>query len=155
MVLAIIDIDGVLADVGHRLHHLDRKDWDAFFAAAPADPAYPEGVQLAHDLAREHRIVYLSGRPERCRAATQSWLDAQGAPPGRLLLRADSDRRPARITKVEAARVLAESDQVAIVIDDDEAVLAAMTKAGFATRQATWSIDSPPLFSAQEIEGRT
>ena len=34
--LAIVDIDGVVADVRHRLHHLDRrpKNWSAFFAAA-------------------------------------------------------------------------------------------------------------------------
>jgi hypothetical protein len=35
--LAVFDLDGVLADVRHRLHFLDRrpKDWDGFFAAAP------------------------------------------------------------------------------------------------------------------------
>ena len=34
--LAIVDLDGVVADVRHRLHHLEgrRKDWGRFFAAA-------------------------------------------------------------------------------------------------------------------------
>lgn len=155
--VAIVDIDGVLADVRHRLRHLQGplKDWDAFFAAAEADPAYEQGLHVARELSQDHEVVYLSGRPERCRASTQRWLDEQGAPPGRLHLRPDGDRRPARITKVALARELAVGRDVAIVIDDDEAVLAAMAEAGFATRAATWSVDSPTLFSAQEIEGRT
>ncbi len=38
--VAVFDIDGVLADVRHRLHHVAArpKDWDAFFGAAPQDP---------------------------------------------------------------------------------------------------------------------
>ena len=34
----IFDIDGTLADASHRLHHIQNgnKDWDAFFARAPA-----------------------------------------------------------------------------------------------------------------------
>jgi len=41
----VFDIDGVLADVGHRLAYVERrpKDWKAFFAAAPLDPPLREG----------------------------------------------------------------------------------------------------------------
>ena len=35
--LAVFDIDGVLADVSHRLHFLDVHRWEKFFAAAHAD----------------------------------------------------------------------------------------------------------------------
>ena len=37
--VAVVDIDGVVADVRHRLHHVaDRpKDWRSFFAAAADD----------------------------------------------------------------------------------------------------------------------
>lgn len=155
--VAIVDIDGVLADVRHRLAHLRSpfKDWEAFFAAADRDPSFPEGLALAHELAVEHQVIYLSGRPERCREGTQRWLDEQGAPAGRLILRPDDDRRPARVTKVEIAKTIAKHAEVAIVVDDDESVLAAMSAAGFTTKAASWSIDSPTLFSAQEIEGRT
>jgi phosphoglycolate phosphatase-like HAD superfamily hydrolase len=155
--IAIVDIDGVLADVRHRLRHLQGrfKDWEAFFAAADGDPSYPEGIALVHELARTHRIVYLSGRPEHCRPGTQRWLESQGAPPGELLLRAEHDRRPARVSKVEAAQGVAEQGEIAVVVDDAEAVLAAMVAAGFRTIPATWSIDSPTLFTAQEVDGRT
>ena len=41
----VVDLDGVLADVRHRVHHVERrpKDWAAFFAAATDDPVLPEG----------------------------------------------------------------------------------------------------------------
>ena len=67
--LAIVDLDGVVADVRHRLHHLTgrRKDWDAFFAAAPDDPPHPEGLAVVQRLEVDHDVIYLTGRPERCR----------------------------------------------------------------------------------------
>ena len=63
--LAVFDIDGVLADVRHRLHHVDRrpKDWDAFFAAAVDDPPLAEGVALARASADDCEVVYVTGRP--------------------------------------------------------------------------------------------
>ena len=38
--IAVFDIDGVLADVRHRLHHLQCRPqrWEAFFTAADRDP---------------------------------------------------------------------------------------------------------------------
>ncbi len=47
--LAVFDVDGVLADVRHRLRHVERrpKDWDAFFSAAVDDPPLAQGVALA------------------------------------------------------------------------------------------------------------
>jgi len=40
----VVDIDGVLADVGHRLHffHHRPKDWKGFLAAARTDPPTPK-----------------------------------------------------------------------------------------------------------------
>lgn len=154
--VAVIDLDGVVADVRHRLHFVETKpkDWDAFFAACSNDPVLPQGLDLVTSLARDHQIVYLSGRPETCRESTQRWLDQVGAPQGRLVLRSQSDRRPARVTKVELLRALQRDDtEIAIVVDDDPAVLRAMQAAGFATLHADWMTDSPTLFTLQE-DGR-
>ena len=51
---AVFDIDGVLADVRHRLHHVTArpKDWDAFFGAAPDDPPLREGLNAVATAAR-------------------------------------------------------------------------------------------------------
>lgn len=154
---AAVDLDGVVADVRHRLHHLEvgRKDWDAFFAGIPDDPVHPEGLAVAQELAREHDLVYLSGRPERTRAATEEWLDRHGAPAGTVLLRRDGDRRPARITKLAILRRLARERPVAVLVDDDPAVCRAAREAGFTVMEATWSRPEPTLFDAQERLGET
>lgn len=154
---AVVDIDGVLADVGHRLHHLDRrpKNWVGFFAAMDADPAHPEGLALARELATAHDIVYLSGRPERTRRVTQNWLSAHDLPPGRIYLRPDDDRRPARLFKLGMLRRFAAEGPVAILVDDDPQVCATVRQAGFAVFEATWNRPDDELLDAQEREGRT
>jgi hypothetical protein len=157
---AVLDIDATLADVRHRLHHLARrpKDWDAFFAAAPADQPLPEGVEIANTLATDHEIVYLTGRPERTRRDTEEWLSRYGLPSGRLLMRRDSDRRPSAVMKLGRLRRLAADRSVAILVDDDVAVCAAAQSAGFAVLRADWALDEdaqPTLLDVQESEGRT
>jgi hypothetical protein len=79
--LAIIDVDGVVADVRHRLHHIKRKpkDWDAFFAAADRDGPHREGIELVQELAEDHDVVFLTGRPRRLHGDTVRWLIATGS----------------------------------------------------------------------------
>ncbi len=155
--LAVFDIDGVLADVRHRLRHVEgrHKDWDAFFAAAPADPSLAEGVALARASAEDCEVVYLTGRPERCRADTLAWLARHALPPGRLSMRTERDRRPARLAKPRLLRRLAAGRVVAIVVDDDEQVCDAYEAAGYRALRARWMASAPALVQAQEQEGRT
>jgi len=158
---AVIDIDGVLADVRHRLLHLDSrpKDWDSFFAEAVNDPLLEEGLEVALDLADDHEVVYLTGRPERCRSDTQTWLDKYGFPGGQLIMRRNSDHRPARMTKVEELNRLQQDHSVSVLVDDDERVVEAAMAAGYTVRHATWMHGArhqqDTLFEAQETEGRT
>jgi hypothetical protein len=159
--VAIVDIDGVLADVRHRVHFVQSrpKDWDAFFAAAPQDALLPQGLARARDLAQRADLVYLTGRPERCRADTEAWLAAHDFPEGRLLMRPDDDRRPARRFKLEQVRALSGGTTVEIIVDDDAQVVAALLDAGFPVEHAQWMTADEPqqqsLFDAQEREGRT
>jgi phosphoglycolate phosphatase-like HAD superfamily hydrolase len=154
---AVLDIDGVLADVRHRLRHIEgrRKDWAAFFAAAPDDEPLPEGLAVAQRLAADHAIVYLTGRPERCRADTEAWLRRHGLPAGRVLMRAEGDRRPARQAKPRLLARLAASGRIAVVVDDDPAVCAALQAAGWPVLVADWMGRPAALDAAQEREGRT
>lgn len=155
--LAVVDIDGVLADVGHRLHFLDRqpKDWNGFFAAARADPAHPEGLALAAELSGDHDVVLLTGRPERCRADTEAWLADHGIDYARLVMRPAGNRRPAADIKVGLLGLLARDHPIAVLVDDDEAVITAARAAGYPVRLATWGRPSERLQRAQEVEGRT
>lgn len=155
--LAVFDVDGVLADVRHRLHHVERspKDWDAFFAAAPDDPPLEAGVALARNSAQDCEVVYVTGRPERCRADTLAWFERHGLPAGELSMRSGRDRRPARVAKPELLRRLAAGRVVAVVVDDDLAVCRAYEQAGFRVIRAEWMGSEPALQQAQEDEGRT
>jgi len=155
--LAVFDLDGTLADTGHRQHHLEgpRRDWDGFFAAAVDDPPLPEGVRLVLGSADECEIRYLTGRPERCRRDTLAWLTRHGLPKGRLYMRRDSDRRPARHTKLEVLRLLGADREVRMLVDDDELVCDAAERAGFRVVRARWAEVSSALKDAQERVGRT
>ncbi|MFB6713615.1 MULTISPECIES: hypothetical protein [unclassified Streptomyces] len=155
--LAVFDLDGTLADSGHRQHCLEgpRRDWDSFFSAAVDDPPLPEGVRLVLSSAEDCEIRYLTGRPERCRRDTVAWLAEQGLPEGRLYMRRNDDRRPARHTKLEILRRLGREREVRMLVDDDELVCDAAERAGFAVVRARWAQASPALKDAQEREGRT
>lgn len=154
---AVVDIDGVLADVRHRLRHVRAtpKDWDAFFAAAPADTVLEQGRHTVTRLAEVYDVVYLSGRPEHCRADTVAWLEKHHLPRGDLLLRRGGDRRPARTMKVEVLRRLAGEQPVAVLVDDDPLVLEAARQAGFDVLPADWMPPDETLREAQEVEGET
>ncbi|MER7463257.1 HAD family acid phosphatase [Streptomyces sp. NPDC097981] len=155
--LAVFDIDNTLADTDHRQHFLERRprDWDGFFGAAPADPPLARGVALAVERAADCEVVYLTGRPERCRADTEEWLTRHGLPEGRLWMRGNQDRRPARTTKLEVLRRIARGREVRMLVDDDELVCQAARAAGFTVVLADWAADAPELKTAQEGEGRT
>ena len=159
--LAIVDIDGVVADVRHRLHHVESrpKNWDAFFAGAAHDPPHAEGVTLVTELAADHEVIFLTGRPNRMRSATQKWLDNHGLGGHRLIMRSHRDFRPAAKIKLELLRELSEGRTVALVVDDDPVVITTMRDAGFNVHHADWEARSieaeATLLDAQEVEGRT
>lgn len=155
--LAVFDVDGVLADVRHRLHFVAGrpKDWDGFFSAAVDDPPLPQGVALAQESAKDCEVVYVTGRPERCRRDTLDWFTRHGLPEGRLSMRRPRDFRPARIAKLDLLDRLAADRTVAVVVDDDVQVCDAYEAAGYPVLRATWMGEEPVLREAQEEQGRT
>lgn len=155
--VAVLDIDGVLADVSHRLGHVQRrpKDWDAFFAAMADDPVLEQGRDLARQLARDHAIVYLTGRPHRYAAVTRAWLDRHDLPAGHLMERRDGDRRPARVAKPAMLAELAGHVHIHVVVDDDEDVCEAYRQAGYRVQRPTWAPQPAELYDAQERDGIT
>ncbi|MFF9687138.1 hypothetical protein [Streptomyces sp. NPDC014623] len=155
--LAVFDLDNTLADTGHRQHFLEgsRRDWEGFFSAAPHDPPLEAGVSLVLARAGECEIVYLTGRPEKCRRDTLAWLERQGLPKGSVHMRRNADRRPARRTKLEILERLGREREVRVLVDDDELVCDAAERAGFTVVRARWAVTPPTLKDAQEREGRT
>jgi FMN phosphatase YigB (HAD superfamily) len=155
--LAVFDIDGVLADVSHRLHHLQARPqrWERFFQTADRDPLLTEGAERLRAALVDHDVMYLTGRPERTRRLTERWLARHDLPTGPLVMRPDHDHRPARWLKREVLRTLAVTRDVVSVLDDDPAVVAVLEADGWPVELATWLPHSSTLQDAQEREGRT
>lgn len=133
--IAVFDIDGVLADPAHRQHHVATrpKDWEAFFAEVGGDAVLEAGRMRLQELAVDHEVVLLSGRPESTRSETEAWLARHGIEVSRLVLRRDSDHRPAAQVKAELIARIGGPEVVAVVVDDDESVTARLDASGYRT----------------------
>lgn len=104
------DIDGTLADIGHRLHYIqgEKKDWDTFFSSVSEDAPICETLLMAQSIEfNRDRIVFLSGRRESCRADTIEWLMEFGLNPEYLYMRKNGDFRPDTEVKAEMLEQMA------------------------------------------------
>ena len=134
--IAVFDIDGVLADATHRQHYLQSrpKDWQGFFRAVGDDGPIARGIDLVREAGREGPVVLLSGRPESTRAATEEWLARHGVAHDRLVLRPEGDYRAAAVAKAELLSAVAAPGEVSAVWDDDASVVAALGALGYPAR---------------------
>lgn len=118
----IFDIDGTIADLSHRLPHIqkDPKDWDSFFAACTDDVPIRHIIKLAIDLSlAEANIVYVSGRSDQCREATETWLRMHALPEGRVYMRKAGDHRPDHQVKIELLEQLRAEGHMPVMAFDD------------------------------------
>ena len=154
--VAVVDIDGVVADVRHRLHHVTGRpsNWRAFYAAAGDDGLLAEGERTVRALAEVYEIVYLSGRPEGLRDVTEEWFRRHDLPAGTLRLRPNADYRPGSVLKVDVLEELSRTHTVVVLVDDDPRVLDRARAHGFDVLPATWMGEHSSLRRAQE-EGLT
>lgn len=100
----IFDIDGTIADIAHRRHHVasDRKDWQLFFSTMKDDtPNQPVVETLNLYCAAKYNIILSSGRPANYRAVTEAWLNKHDIPYDFLFMRKFNDTRPDTIIKQE------------------------------------------------------
>lgn len=138
--LAIFDIDGTVSDCRHRVHYAKgpEPEWEKFFAASGEDAALTHGVGLAQRYAAAGTLAWLTGRPERFRPITTEWLSRHGLPSVPLYMRPNDDLTPAADFKSRQLAELAKLHEIALVVDDDEGVLAALADAGWPILRADW-----------------
>ncbi|GAA0315972.1 hypothetical protein GCM10009087_28070 [Sphingomonas oligophenolica] len=142
----IFDIDGTLADVEHRLHHLDGdKDWIAFFRDMQDDkPIEPiaelarllhKAVEAKHGL---EAVLIVTARPDRedWRRTTLDWLDVHAIPYDRIYFRPEGDTRQDHLVKAEILqRILEDGYEPVLVIDDRPQVVKMWRDHGITTLQ--------------------
>lgn len=77
--LIICDIDGTIADCRHRQHLAG--DWDAFHETMMQDDLYEMVFEVIMSLMQDTgaELIFLTGRPERFRAETTTWLEERCA----------------------------------------------------------------------------
>lgn len=127
MPYAIFDIDGTLADVGHRRHHvtITPKNWAAFYEAMDDDAPNAPVVLLARILdAADIKIICSSGRPETYYHRTRAWLARHDVPCWDLYMRAPGDHRPDHVIKRERlALIRAVHSEPLFAVDDRQQVV--------------------------------
>ena len=98
--LALVDIDGVLLNCGHRLHWVSHKEknYDMFYSEGlmKLDTPIRSGIDLINALTRSgYDVVFVTGRPERTREVTENMLkDICGFDGIPVYMREDGDVRP-------------------------------------------------------------
>ena len=136
----IFDIDGVLADIDHRMKFIRDKDYEKFYSDEEMikDRALRSGIELLKNLKRARRdnteIVFATGRPEKTRRITKTWLWNNLQELDNLYMRKDGDYRPSDIVKVELVSKIVEDlklnndSSCVMFIDDDPKNVIAIEK---------------------------
>lgn len=126
--VVIFDIDGTLADIRHRRHHVTGEfpDWNTFNAEMGDDTPNAAVVDLYQTLWASGRyvIVLTSGRFEQSRKITETWLTWNEIPFGKIYMRANKDNRADYLVKKEFLDdIRSNGAEVAFVVDDRKQVV--------------------------------
>lgn len=90
----ICDLDGTLFDIDHRLHLLEDKQWDAFFAACVDDTVNEWCAELIRAMVTAgYPVIFVSGRNEQVRAETERQLFGLGFQRHKLYMRPRDNRQ--------------------------------------------------------------
>lgn len=119
---AVVDIDGVLADAGHRQHHLEPpwRDWDSFFADAGDDGVFVETVTMLDLLGADVTVALLTSRPTWIHRITVEWLHRQRIRWDLLIMRPPADWQPSPgFKRDELFRLQDFGFDTVLAIDDD------------------------------------
>lgn len=130
----IFDIDGTIANIDHRVHHLEgnKKDWNSWYAKAHNDVPYWEIVDLMHlAYGAGIKIVICTSRDEKCREETVKWLKKHDLMYHELYMRKLNDRRDDTIVKFELLeRIYEDGYEPVLVFEDRDRVVQMWRDAG-------------------------
>lgn len=124
----LCDIDGTIADIGHRLHYIkgNNNDWNSFFEACDKDKRKDDIYEIIDRIQSSpyNPIIYITGRPERLREKTEAWLNMNDFWYDLLYMRKDGDYRfDVEVKKEIYDKYIKDSYEVIAVFDDRDAVV--------------------------------
>ena len=124
----LFDIDGTLAELNGRekFLHQDKPDWKSFNDNMDRDIPNTAVVELYKTLyeSKKYEIILVSGRSERFRKLTETWLTWHEIPFDTLLMRSTEDQRPDEEVKQDILNQLkAAGKEILFTVDDRQAVV--------------------------------
>ncbi len=121
----LIDLDGTLANVNERRKDfIVKKDWDAFYSRIEEDVLNVWCKEIIERFKTEYKIIILTGRNEKYRSQTLSWLRINGISYDEIHFRGEKDFRQDDIVKKELyEKFIADKYEVLFVVDDRASVV--------------------------------
>lgn len=123
----IVDLDGTLCDVEHRVHHVQgpKKNWKQFNELMVHDELNHWCFEIMEAMTgRGYKILFVTGRGEAFRGPTESWLAHHNVQFEHLFMRGLIDNREDSDVKEDIYRQLIEQKyHVLFVIDDRKSVV--------------------------------
>lgn len=123
----LVDLDGTLADIEHRVHFVTKTkpDWKSFYADIPKDSLHLWCQELIEAMnSRGYKVIFVTGREEYTRSDSQAWLDRHNLSGIPLLMRSKGDtREDAMVKKDIYFRDIRPFYEVLFVVDDRRSVV--------------------------------
>lgn len=131
--IIIFDLDGTLALIEHRQHHVQskKKRWREFFAACVDDIPNEPLIILLRTLYPTFTIYIVSGRSDEVRSQTEAWLQRHNVPHHQLIMRREGDYTADNILKIGWVHDgIIPKDRILCVFDDRDKVVRMWRNAG-------------------------
>lgn len=101
----IVDLDGTIFDLSHRLHFIQNKptNWPAFFRAADKDEPITDVLEVLYSLlAAGYHLVFITGRSDMIEDITRVAIEqVELGSEVELYMRKEGDHREDSIVKLE------------------------------------------------------
>lgn len=130
------ELDGVLASVEWRAHHLDAPDerhanWDAYYGGIPLDPCVDAARLALTQVPPDIEVVICTSRSGAYRRATEAWLASHRIRYDLLAMRYPKDHRPPATTKAHLyTQLVAPFYTITAVYESDPACIEMWTAQG-------------------------
>ncbi len=148
----VFDLDGVLANNTHRLHHIkqEKPDWDAFHDASFQDTPIWPAIRLFNACMAQGILPFIvTSRHERARQQTFRWLNANKLciMTQTLIMRPNNCNDKAEIFKCDVMRRLQANDYyILCAFEDHPGVVAAYRAMGITCYAADpYNWDGPEI----------